>query len=89
MRARCSRIVSLVGVVGAAMALSSVSGCVSYGNTHALITPVGVAGYHTFKPTEPARDLPPTDLNQTDPDRVAAAKPKREPAQEAAADDDT
>lgn len=29
---------------------AALSGCVSYGNTHALITPVGVAGYHTFKP---------------------------------------
>lgn len=29
---------------------AALSGCVSYGNTHALVTPVGVAGYHTFKP---------------------------------------
>ena len=29
---------------------AALSGCVSHGNTHALVTPVGVAGYHTFKP---------------------------------------
>ncbi len=29
---------------------AAVSGCVSYGNTRALVTPVGIAGYHTFKP---------------------------------------
>ena len=58
---------------------AGVSGCVSYGNTHALITPVGVAGYHTFKPANaPARDiqLP----YQGDPNRIANAKAKEEQA---------
>jgi hypothetical protein len=59
------RLLSMLGVVSIAAALS---GCVSYGNTHALITPLGVAGYHKFKPdnTAPAVPQPPN------PDRVAA-----------------
>ena len=64
---------------------AGLSGCVSYGNTHALITPVGVAGYHTFKPANaPARDiqLPP---QQRDPNQIAAVKAK----QEQAADNET
>lgn len=59
---------------------AGVSGCVSYGNTHALLTPIGVAGYHTFKPANaPARDiqLPP---DQRDPNRIADAKAKEEQA---------
>lgn len=54
--------------------VAGLSGCVSYGNTHALITPVGVAGFHTFKPPgQSARDiqLPP---QQRDPNQIAAAK---------------
>ena len=58
---------------------AGVSGCVSYGNTHALITPVGVAGYHTFKPANaPARDIQLPD--QDDPNRIANAKAKEEQA---------
>lgn len=68
-------------VVCSAMLLTGLaaglSGCVSYGNTHALLTPVGVAGYHTFKPanTTPARDI----QMPRDPNQIAAAKVKEEP----------
>ena len=64
---------SAVVVAGLAAGLS---GCVSYGNTHALITPVGVAGYHTFKPANAPRNVPPDiQLQQDrDPNRIAAAK---------------
>ena len=55
---------------------AGLSGCVSYGNTHALITPVGVAGYHSFKPADSARDIQLPE--QRDPNRVAAAKAKEE-----------
>lgn len=60
------RLLNIVAVVSIAAAMS---GCVSYGNTHALITPLGVAGYHKFKPqnTAPVVPLPPS------PDRMAAA----------------
>lgn len=60
------RLLNIVAVVSIAAAMS---GCVSYGNTHALITPLGVAGYHKFKPqnTAPVVPLPPN------PDRMAAA----------------
>jgi len=64
-----------LAVVGASL-VAGVSGCVSYGDTHALITPVGVAGYHTFKPKgQGSRDiqLPP---EQRDPNQIAAAKAK-------------
>lgn len=61
------RLSNIVGVVSIAAALS---GCVSYGNTHALITPVGVAGYHTFKPRNTAPVVVPP---RPDPDRMAAA----------------
>jgi hypothetical protein len=59
------------------------SGCVSYGNTHALITPVGVAGYHTFKPANTARDIQLPE--QRDPNRIADVKAR----QEQAADNET
>ena len=68
MKVPVSRIVSFAAVLAGPIALLSLSGCVSYGNTRALITPVGVAGYHTFKPTEPVREIP------QDPNRIAAAK---------------
>lgn len=66
---------------------AGLTGCVSYGNTHALLTPVGVAGYHTFKPANAPRNVPPDiQLQQDrDPNRIADAKAK----QEAAADNDT
>jgi hypothetical protein len=57
------RWLNIVGIVGIAAAMS---GCVSYGNTHALITPVGAVGYHKFKPQNTAPVLPPN------PDQVAA-----------------
>lgn len=59
------RLLNIIGVVSVAAAMS---GCVSYGSTHALITPVGAIGYHKFKPenTSPAVPLPPNA------DRVAA-----------------
>lgn len=64
-------IVSLVFTAGAAL-----SGCVSYGNTHALVTPVGAIGYHTFKPdhTTTPRNI---ELPRT-PDRIAATNDKGE-----------
>lgn len=51
-----SRAVSGLAVVSLAAALG---GCVSHGNTHALITPAGVVGYHSFKPdhTNSPRDI--------------------------------
>lgn len=55
---------------------AALSGCVSYGNTHALLTPVGVAGYHSFKPSNTARDIQlPEHRN---PDRIAANKAAQE-----------
>lgn len=63
------RIVTTLAIVSFAAVLS---GCVSYGNTHALITPVGVAGYHSFKPSNAARDIQLPE--QRNPDRIAANK---------------
>ena len=60
------RLSNVVGIVSIAAALS---GCVSYGNTHALITPLGVAGYHDFKPENTAPVVPPPP----NADRMAAA----------------
>lgn len=79
MKAGCLRGVTFATVVAGAMALS---GCVSYGNTHALITPVGVAGYHTFKPASAPRNVPPDlQLQQDrDPNRIADVKAKPQPA---------
>lgn len=67
------RLLSIVGIVSMAAAMS---GCVSYGGTHALITPVGAIGYHKFKPenTQPAVPLPPNA------DRVAAIQKQHEQA---------
>lgn len=59
------RLLSIVGVVSIAAALS---GCVSYGGTHALITPVGAVGYHKFKPEHSSPALPPPP----NPDQIAA-----------------
>lgn len=68
MKMRWMKLVCSAAVAGGLAA--GVSGCVSYGNTHALITPVGVAGYHTFKPANaPVRD----------PNRLANVKAKEEP----------
>lgn len=69
----------LVAIAAVGAASVGMSGCVSYGNTHALLTPVGVAGYHTFKPPQNSTreiKLPP----ERDPNRVAAAKAKEEQA---------
>ena len=60
------RSLSVLGIVSIAAALS---GCVSYGNTHALVTPLGVAGYHKFKPENTAPVVPP----RPNPDRMTAA----------------
>lgn len=65
------RLLQMVGVVSVAAALS---GCVTNGNTHALITPVGVAGYHKFKPENTA-PVPPPLPNV---DRVAATNEQNE-----------
>ena len=67
------RIVTTLAVVSFAAALS---GCVSYGNTHALLTPVGVVGYHSFKPSNTARDI--NLPEQKNPDRIAANKAAQE-----------
>lgn len=48
--------------------LFALSGCVNTPNTKALITPVGAAGYHMFKP----KDVP-TRIEPSDVDRLAAA----------------
>lgn len=64
------RVSSGLAIVSLAAALS---GCVSYGNTHALITPVGAVGYHTFKPDNRAT---PRDINLPQPDRVATTNDK-------------
>lgn len=69
------RISSGLGIACLAMTLS---GCVTYGNTHALITPVGVAGYHTFKPDH---GKTPREINlpeQRTPDRIAAVNDQDE-----------
>lgn len=57
---------------------AALSGCVSYGNTHALVTPVGVAGYHSFKPknTNTPRDIQLPE--QSPPDRIAATNDQPE-----------
>jgi hypothetical protein len=67
------RLLNMLMVVSFAAA---VSGCVSYGNTHALITPVGVAGYHTFKPSNAPRDVP---LPPPAPDQMASVNEQAEP----------
>lgn len=58
---------------------AALSGCVSYGNTHALVTPVGVMGYHSFKPdnkgTPREIELP----EQSTPDRIAATNGSGQP----------
>lgn len=64
------RLLNGLAIVSLAAALS---GCVSYGNTHALVTPVGAIGYHTFKPENAPK--PPRDINlpkASEPDRIAA-----------------
>lgn len=78
MKMRLRKLVCSAAVVGALTA--GLSGCVSYGNTHALITPVGVAGYHTFKPANaPVRNIE-LPSQQRDPNQIAAAKAKAEQA---------
>jgi hypothetical protein len=77
---RATKLVCSAIVVGGLAA--GLGGCVSYGNTHALLTPVGVAGYHTFKPANAPRNVPPDiQLQQDrDPNRIAAAKDEPKPA---------
>ena len=75
MKMRSLKLVSCAVVVGGFAA--GLSGCVSYGNTHALLTPVGVVGYHTFKP---ANTTPREIQLPRDPNQVAAAKAKEEQA---------
>lgn len=71
------RFLSTVAIVSVATA--GLSGCVSYGNTHALVTPVGVMGYHTFKPDNANT---PREINlpeqRTPPDRIAATNERNE-----------
>ena len=76
------RLLKLVCSAAVLASATAMSGCVSYGNTHALLTPMGVAGYHTFKPADAPRNVPPDiQLQQDrDPNRIAAAKEKSKPA---------
>lgn len=67
------RFTTTLAIVSFAAALS---GCVSYGNTHALLTPVGGIGYHSFKPSNTARDIQLPE--QRNPDRIAANKAAQE-----------
>lgn len=67
------RFTTTLAIVSLAAALS---GCVSYGNTHALLTPVGGIGYHSFKPSNTARDIQLPE--QKNPDRIAANKAAQE-----------
>lgn len=69
------RLLSTVAIVSVATA--ALSGCVTSGNTHALITPVGVMGYHTFKPdhTTTPREI---NLPERAPDRIAATNERDE-----------
>lgn len=62
---------SLLSVKGLALVAlaAALSGCVSLGNTHAFVTPVGAIGYHTFKPENAPQ--PPRDINLRR-ERVAA-----------------
>lgn len=59
-----------VGAIAAAL-----SGCVTYGNTHALITPVGAAGYHTFKPDHAKQ---PRDINLREQRTASATEPEKQ-----------
>lgn len=68
------RLFNTVAIVS--LAVAGLSGCVSYGNTHALVTPVGAVGYHTFKPDH--TNAPPREINLRTPDRVAAANEREE-----------
>jgi hypothetical protein len=74
MKVRYAMTVAVISMTGA------LTGCVSFGNTDALITPIGVAGVHSFKPSDSAREinLPP----QRQPDTVAANRERIEPEEE-------
>ncbi|WP_153067443.1 hypothetical protein [Steroidobacter cummioxidans] len=72
MKVRWLQFVTVVSVAAA------MSGCVSYGGTHALITPVGVAGYHTFKPENSAPAVP----TRLDPERMAASSQQQQDEQQ-------
>jgi len=72
MKVRWLHMVTVVSVAAA------MSGCVSYGATHALITPVGIAGYHTFKPENSAPAVP----RQSDPEHMAAASQQQQDEQQ-------
>jgi len=80
MKMRLSKLWKLVCSAAVVAGLAGgLSGCVSYGNTHALLTPVGAIGYHSFKPANaPVREIQMPD--QRDPNRIADAKAKEEQA---------
>ena len=62
-----------LAIISLAVALS---GCVSYGSTHALVTPVGVVGYHKFKPDNTST---PRDINLPEQrSRIAATNEQQE-----------
>jgi hypothetical protein len=76
MKMRLLKLVCSAAVI--AGGAGGLSGCVSYGNTHALLTPVGVVGYHSFKPENTAT---PRDIRMPrDPNQVADAQAKEEQA---------
>lgn len=51
---------------------TALSGCVSYGNTHALVTPVGAIGYHSFKPEHRTQQREIKLPEHSAPDQIAA-----------------
>lgn len=69
------RLLSMVGIVSIGAALT---GCANFGNTHALLTPWGVAGYHTFKPQNTAPSVP----QPPNPDRMAASNSDKQDEQQ-------
>ena len=68
------KVPSMASMIVSCVALS---GCVTYGNTRALITPVGVAGVHSFKPSDHAREI--RKPEPSEPDRVAANGDRQPP----------
>ena len=61
----------VTAIIAMFVSCAALSGCVTYGQTHALITPIGVAGVHSFKPS----DSTPRNINlpkPSQPDQIAA-----------------
>lgn len=45
-----------VRIAGMAIAIALLTGCISYPNTKALVTPIGAVGIHSFAPPERTPD---------------------------------